>query len=395
MVKELKHKQEKYTKNIVKTRTDSINKLHELLRNAQRFNNPRLIQQGCMMQWNLCLPLLQPGLRKNARKALQLCAECLENIDSMEWRLRSQIHFELAKCDEEIEQLQTAEQHLLKSFSFDDAGIYREQLNHALKRLRLRAELYKTPDRVEDQVAMILEQCVVGGKTEKRIKPAITEILSNLNNKNSKFNAVEINTHSLLLRAADLLAPNEFTHVLESETFKSFGKLNEDKVAKLAKKALNYETSISKCEDHLNHRLADVERKFLKENPKSSAVDLENALVDDFKERLKLWFDLCRISRKQQLWDICRVSARFCLLYDDEKLIKRFLTEKPQFKSPEKEKSLIQQPDAANINKNEIKTDKFVPIMQNATQVQFGSLFDRELMRNLAETNFIMGEVID
>lgn len=382
MVKELKYKQEKYTKNAVKTRNDCINKLHDLLRNAQRLNNPRLTQLGCMMQWNLCLPLLQPGLRKQTRKALQLVAECLETIDSMEWLLRSEIHFELAKCDEEMEQLQTAEQHLLKSFNFDDAGVYREQLNHALKRLRLRAELYQTPERVEDKVAMILEQCVVGGKSEKRLKPAISELLSSLNPNKAKNQGGEINTHSLLLRAADLLAPNEFTHVLESETFKSnFGKANEDKISKLAKKSLNYENSITKCVDHLNHRLIDVERKFLKEKPTASQQELEQVLADDYKERLKLWLDLCRISRKQQLWDICRVSARFCLLYDDEKLIKRFLAEKPDQKSPEKEKSLL------------YDTNKPVSMIQSTNKVNFNSLFDRELMRNLAEANFILGEV--
>ena len=81
MIKELKYKQEKYTKNIVKQRNDCIKKLHDILKNAQRLNNPKLIQLGCMMQWNLCLPLLQPGLRKQIRKALQLCAECLECIE--------------------------------------------------------------------------------------------------------------------------------------------------------------------------------------------------------------------------------------------------------------------------------------------------------------------------
>jgi hypothetical protein len=302
----------------------------------------------------------------------------------MEWLLRSQIHFELAKCDEEIEQLQTAEQHLLKSFYFDDAGIYREQLNHSLNRLRLRAELYKTPERVEDQVAMILEQCVVGNKSgkENRIKPAVTEILSSTK---SDSLGGEINTHSLLLRAADLLAPTEFTHVLESESFKSFGKVNEDKVSKLAKKAHNYEHSIGKCVDHLSNRLADLERKYVKKNPDGvNQKDLENLLANDYKERLKLWLDLCRISRKQQLWDICRVSARFCLLYDDEKLIKRFLVENPTATSPEKEK---------NINAP-AGSDKSHSIMQSTVQTNYRSLFDRELMRNLAEANYILGEVV-
>lgn len=136
--------------------------------------------------------------------------------------MRCQIHFELAKCDEEMEQLQTAEQHLLKAIRFDDEKIYAEQLSHSLKRLRLRAELYKTPERVEDQAAMILEQCVIGGNGEKRLKMAISELLESLDKeKRDESSTGQINTHSLLLRAADLLAPNDFTHVLESETYKA------------------------------------------------------------------------------------------------------------------------------------------------------------------------------
>ena len=144
----------------------------------------------------------------------------------MEWLLRSRVHFELAKCDEEIEQLQTAEQHLLKAIRFDDEKVHAEQLEHSLKRLRLRAELYKTPERTEDQAAMILEQCVVSSGTtrggEKRLKPAVSELIESLDGEKQTQRYGHINTHSLLLRAADLLAPNDFTHVLESETYKVF-----------------------------------------------------------------------------------------------------------------------------------------------------------------------------
>jgi hypothetical protein len=81
MVKELKHKQEKYSKACVKLRVDSIKRCDEILKNTIRTNNPNLIQFGCSIQWNLCLPLLQPGLRKDVRKPLEYVAECLENIE--------------------------------------------------------------------------------------------------------------------------------------------------------------------------------------------------------------------------------------------------------------------------------------------------------------------------
>ena len=202
-----------------------------------------------------------------------------------------------------------------------------------------------------------------------------------------KIGTGEINTHSLLLRAADLLAQNEFIYVLESETFKStFGKLNDDQVTRLHKKMQNYENCIKKCANHLSNRITEYERNFRKktesaysassitQQPNANSTDilnstrssnltnqniveLENLIKFDFKERLKLWFDLCRIARKQQIWDICRVSAKFCMLYDNDQLVNRFL------KSKETNGST------------------------------FNSLFDIELMRNIAEAPFIYGEV--
>ena len=33
--------------------------------------------------------------------------------------------------------------------------------------------------------------------------------------------------------------------------------------------------------------------------------------------RARLWGDLAKTARKQEVWDVCRVAARFCLLHDD------------------------------------------------------------------------------
>jgi hypothetical protein len=250
----------------------------------------------------------------------------------MEWLFRCQVHFEIAKCEEEIEQLQVAEHHLIKALQLDDHGVYTEQLNHALTRLRLKAELYKTPEKLEHQVAMILEQSV---KAESK--------------KSGKNNG-EINIRSLLLRAADLLAHNEFGHVLESETFKQgVGKLNDDIVTRLLAKARNHANCVSKCSSHVSDHMKDLENKY----QDSSKEVIENVLKNDYRERLKLWFDLCKIARKQQIWDVCRVACRFCLLYDNEKLINRF-----------------------------------IPLNDMKSQ-----LYHKELMRNIAEAHFIKGEV--
>ena len=35
--------------------------------------------------------------------------------------------------------------------------------------------------------------------------------------------------------------------------------------------------------------------------------------------RVRIWADLAKTARKQQVWDAARVAARFCLLYDDNR----------------------------------------------------------------------------
>lgn len=65
---------------------------------------------------------------------------------------------ELAKCEEDEDQLEYALTHLQKALEMDDSGQYRDRLTTALTRLKLRATLYQTPERPEDLAAMIIEQ---------------------------------------------------------------------------------------------------------------------------------------------------------------------------------------------------------------------------------------------
>ena len=39
--------------------------------------------------------------------------------------------------------------------------------------------------------------------------------------------------------------------------------------------------------------------------------------------RVRIWADLAKTARKQQVWDVARVAARFCLLYDDNRWSKK------------------------------------------------------------------------
>lgn len=39
--------------------------------------------------------------------------------------------------------------------------------------------------------------------------------------------------------------------------------------------------------------------------------------------RVRIWADLAKTARKQEVWDVTRVAARFCLLYDNGRWSKR------------------------------------------------------------------------
>ena len=71
--------------------------------------------------------------------------------------------------------------------------------------------------------------------------------------------------------------------------------------------------------------------------------------------RLKLWADLTMMARRQEIWDVCRVAARFCLLHDNEQR-------------------------RAAVNSNDQSSPSY--------------LFQRDLVRILADVHFIAGEVI-
>ncbi|XP_071489234.1 cilia- and flagella-associated protein 46-like, partial [Diadema antillarum] len=194
MVRNLLDKQEVYSKNTVEVRLHAIDRQSEAVMNAVRHGDPNVIQAGCVTLWNLCLPLLQTNLRSQVRKPLTLVAESLENIDSLLILLRCQLHTELAKCEEDVEQIQVAMEHLRKALSLDDGGQYRERLETALHRLDLRAELYKLPERLEDQAAMIIEQA-----------------------RTSSDSGTVLMKRSLLVKAGQALSPDAFMLVLESE----------------------------------------------------------------------------------------------------------------------------------------------------------------------------------
>ena len=96
---------------------------------------------------------------------------------------------------------------------------------------------------------------------------------------------------------------------------------------------------------------------------------------------MRLWADLAKTGRKQKVWDVTRIAAMFCLLYDDNRW-------------SNKQNIVIDSP---------AKSGHSVPTL--STTVEFGVLskeqlkglkpftMNDDLLRLLAEVNFIYAEV--
>ncbi|CAL1538602.1 unnamed protein product [Lymnaea stagnalis] len=353
MVKALGNKQETFQKAVVDIRLQAIKKCEEAIMNAMRLGDPNVIQAGCVTQWNLCLPLLQPNLRHKVRRPLAIIAQALENIDSLLVLLRCQVHTELSQCEEDQEQIEAATENLKKALYFDDTGVYHEKLEASLHRLELRAQLYKQPETSEDQAAMIIEQARTSDSGTIRMK------------------------RSLLVKAGEALAPDNFLLVLDSENeAKEVSAVKESltQVKQLAGKAKQHKLFLQKTEGYLS-RLGE----------------------DNAKEIAKLWADLAKTARKQEVWDVCRVACRFCLLFDDPKW---------QIVAPPVTSKAVSVAESVSVKQDHSASDTLVeetsskPEIKTASRMTVGpstpqpKLNNKDLMRMIAEISFVNGEAL-
>ncbi|XP_067908773.1 cilia- and flagella-associated protein 46 [Heterodontus francisci] len=272
-VQKLGSKSEKCTKSFVQHCLKVIKRIDQILQNAIREGNWSLVQVVCVTQWKLCLPLLQPNLRKNVYKQLINVATILDDLDSSLIQLRCQIHIEIAHIDDDEERIEVAMEHLNKAYHLGTKGPYEKYIQQEQHHLQLYAALYESPKRPEDQAIRIIEQ-----------------VKRNSNLQNSR---------SLLIKAGLALAPEAFQLVLDSENeakvFVAQG--NTGLIGRLAAKAQNYLNCVQQTYGHLE-RLGDVNDQV----------------------RLRIWADLVKVARKQEVWDVCRTACQFCLLYDDGRL---------------------------------------------------------------------------
>uniref|UniRef100_A0ACB8F936 Uncharacterized protein n=1 Tax=Sphaerodactylus townsendi TaxID=933632 RepID=A0ACB8F936_9SAUR len=183
-----------YSKSVVEDQLKVIQKLDMILNRAIRLKDSNVIQAVCTTQWNLCLPLLQHNLQQHVRKSLLAIAEILEKIDSMMVQLRCQVHMEIARVEEKEDRIEAAMEHLQKAIYLDNSGQYSEYLKMAFHRLNLSTILYKSPERMEDQASLMIEQAKKGTPKDSVRKK-----------------------RSLLVNAGLALAPEAFQIVLDGE----------------------------------------------------------------------------------------------------------------------------------------------------------------------------------
>ncbi|XP_062436353.1 cilia- and flagella-associated protein 46 [Rhea pennata] len=320
-----------YSKGVVENQLKLIKKLEITLQHAIRLGDPNVIQVVCTTQWNLCLPLLQHNLHQHVRKPLLSIAEVLEEIDSMLILLRCQVHMEVARIEEDGDRIEAAIEHLQKAVHLDNNGQYREHLRVTFNRLHLCAMLYRSPERLEDQAVMMIEQAKKGKQKDDVRKK-----------------------RSLLVNAGLALAPDSFQIVLDSENDAkvSSGK-NRSQISYLSAKAQHHIKSVEEADGHLK-RLGN----------------------ENDKDRIRLWADLAKVARKQGVWDVCRAACRFCLLYDDT--VFRKVT-KPK-KTQKKRTSIAVDDDQSG----SLPGESLLPARSFS--------FERDLLRILAEIRLINAE---
>ncbi|VDN15437.1 unnamed protein product [Dibothriocephalus latus] len=201
--------------------------LQACMKTLERFNfledDVEVLQVGCICLWNMCLPFFNEGQANNGmvRKAIELIARILENIKSINYPLRCQVHWFLAKCYADRDLSEEAFRELSKARSFDENLKYGDSMDHFAFCLKSRTKLYTTPKNLAERARQLIEHVVATATLSKRniwstacltFKSAESCALPDENANLIKFNSPVL--RSLLLEAGAILAPGKFKELV-------------------------------------------------------------------------------------------------------------------------------------------------------------------------------------
>ena len=166
-------------------RIEALKLMERALLTCHRIEVPDIMHRGCVLSWNLGLPLLTPFQRKFVHRLFTLAVGFLDGMDSPLVQLRAQLHFELAKCELSSDFITKALEHVdgalrtdygnllvdvidTSEFDIDETLIEHVRkekerpldpyLTQLRSRLTLTSSLYETPDSVLEQATLLLEQ---------------------------------------------------------------------------------------------------------------------------------------------------------------------------------------------------------------------------------------------
>eukprot|EP01062_Namystynia_karyoxenos_P009729 TRINITY_DN1343_c0_g2_i1.p1 TRINITY_DN1343_c0_g2~~TRINITY_DN1343_c0_g2_i1.p1 ORF type:complete len:3127 (+),score=1111.21 TRINITY_DN1343_c0_g2_i1:70-9381(+) len=136
----------------------AVRALEKALQSAARTGDMHLLQIGCILIWNLSLPLLNEAARRSVVKPMQSALLALEGCGANLHHLRVEMLHELACCDIADEFLQKANQRVTAALGIDYVvppavgGAHGSRpldrfLRPLKERLDLKADIYYVPDR--------------------------------------------------------------------------------------------------------------------------------------------------------------------------------------------------------------------------------------------------------
>lgn len=125
-----------------------------------------LPQDGCLLIWNVSLPLLHPSLFQHAEPTLRKVAAALDELKSPLNELKASLHLELARFEYSMDFIQKAYDHVSRGLALDipspppgsaELPICRE-LRQLQARLGLQLDIYREAESVVEKATLVMEQ---------------------------------------------------------------------------------------------------------------------------------------------------------------------------------------------------------------------------------------------
>ena len=249
---------------VVERRIEAIKILERVITIVMtRCDDYIFLQEVCVAIWNTGYTLVEPHLRKHVVRAFQLATSALEQISSPLQKLRSQMHFELAKAEEANEFIGKALEEGKKALYCDygeldpdygangedpmtivlpDLNRFRVMDKHIkpfVSLLTLRSDVYSHPDNVEDQILLLLQQAKESvsktfqidmiSKALMRMKAAI-ENASDLNDPESDTSSVVSKVQSFNVPETDLSDIKDTLVVNRDGNYEEFTDLTQKRI---------------------------------------------------------------------------------------------------------------------------------------------------------------------